>query len=75
MRVLLMEISDLENAAVLLTSYYTIQKLRGISNEILCIPAGQGDAKVQEVRACLAACASIVKCKGGIRMLVFYSDF
>ena len=40
-----MEITDLKSAAMLLTRYYTIQNLRGTSNDILCIQVAQGAAK------------------------------
>ena len=33
-----------------LDMYYTIQKLEGISNEMLCILVDQGTAKLQEVK-------------------------
>ena len=41
---------DLKNVATLLTRYYAIQKLLGLSNEILFINVAQGAAKLQEVK-------------------------
>ena len=50
MRVLLMGILDLKSFAMLLTRYYTIQKLKGLLNEILCISVALEAAKLQEVK-------------------------
>ena len=44
-----MEMSDLKSAAMLLTSYYTIQKLWGLSNDIFCICVAQGATNLREV--------------------------
>ena len=41
---------DLKSVATLLTRYYAIQKLLGLSNEILSINVAQGAAKLQEVK-------------------------
>ena len=50
MRVIWMEISDLKSTVMLLIRYYTVQKSKGLSNEILSISAAQGAAKLQEVK-------------------------
>ena len=44
------EISDPKSAAPLLTRYYSIQNLWGISNDILCMFIAQGAAKLPEVK-------------------------
>ena len=45
-----MENSDLKNDNLLLTRYFTIQKMWGLSNEILCNRVAQGAAKLLEVK-------------------------
>ena len=50
MRVFQMEILDLKCNAMLISRYQTIQKLQGLSNEILCIHVAQGTSKPPEVK-------------------------
>ena len=45
-----MEILGLKSVAILLTRYYTFQKLSGLSNEILSILVVQGNAKLRKVK-------------------------
>ena len=47
---ILIEISDLDSAATLLTRHYTIQNLQELSNEVLYIHVAQGTAKLLEIK-------------------------
>ena len=45
-----MEILGLKIANTLLNRYYTIKKLQGLSNEVLCVRVAQGAMKLTEVK-------------------------